>query len=141
MILSPDNIISLYRHFCFPPLSLFSWSSAFMSVLWLPIMTACLLITFLFILGLVAQSTTAFSSIRNGVGGSHRFNIGKKLKLESTTTLNDSIPTQLSRVANIQLKSTTLNDIPTKSTQSLQQPIERVAIVGAGKSRLYCFVV
>ena len=64
--------------------------------------------TFLFILGLVVQSTIAFSSIRRNVERGSR----------------------LIRVANTQLKSTTLNDIPTKSTQ--QQPIERVAIIGAG---------
>ena len=69
---------------------------------------AWLLITFLVILGLVVQSAIAFSSIRR----------------------NDKIGSRLSRVANTKLKSTTLNDIPTKSTR--QQPIERVAIIGAG---------
>ena len=69
---------------------------------------AFLLMTFLFILGLVVQSTIAFSSIRNNIIGS-RLNTDIKLKLKS---------------------SATLNDIPTKSTQ--QQPIERVAIIGAG---------
>jgi len=87
------------------------------------------MITFLFILGLVVQSAIAFSSIRRNVKiGSH---LDTKLKLKSSTTLND-IPTQY-RVDNTQLKSTTLNDIPTKSTQ---QPIEKVAIIGAGISGL-----
>ena len=54
------------------------------------------------------QSAIAFSSIRRNV----------------------KIGSRISRVANTKLKSTTLNDIPTKSTQ--QQPIERVAIIGAG---------
>ena len=81
------------------------------------IVMAWLQITFLLALGLAAQSSIAFSSIRNGVGGSHHFNVGTKLKLKSSTTLN-------------------VNDIP---TQSSQQPIERVAIVGAGKSALVLF--
>ena len=92
-------------------------------------MTACLQITFLFILGLVAQSAIAFSLVRNGNINSN-LNTDTKLKLKSSTTLND-IQTQLSysRVANTQLKSTALNGI---TTQSSQKPIERVAITGAG---------
>lgn len=84
---------------------------------------------FFFILGLVAQSSTAFSSIRNDITGS-RLNTDTKLKLKSSTTLND-VPTQYTRVANTQLKSTTLNDIPTQAS-TRQQPIEKVAIIGAG---------
>ena len=71
-----------------------------------------LMITFLFILGLVSQSAIAFSLVRNGNIIHSNLNKDTKLKLKS---------------------STNLNDIP---TQSSQQSIERVAIIGAGISGL-----